>query len=38
MNAIKNTKDVKKKDELLNTMKGTLIGDIVGNSVRLRKW
>ena len=37
MNAIKNTKDLKKRDELLNTMKGTLIGDIVGNSVRLRK-
>jgi hypothetical protein len=37
MNAIKSSKDVKKKDELLNTMKGTLIGDIVGNSVRLRK-
>jgi hypothetical protein len=37
MNAIKSTKDLKKKDELLNTMKGTLIGDIVGNSVRLRK-
>ena len=36
MNAIKGTKDVKKKEELLNTIKGTLIGDVVGNSVRLK--
>mgnify|MGYP003114178359 CR=1 FL=1 len=37
MNAIKGTKDVKKKEELLNTIKGTVIGDIVGESVRLKK-
>ena len=37
MNAIKGTKDVKKKEELLNTIKGTVIGDIVGESVRLKR-
>ncbi len=37
MNALKGTKNIKKKEELLNTMKGTLIGDIVGESVRLKR-
>ena len=36
MNALKNTKDLALKQDLLNTMKGTVIGDIVGNSVRLK--
>ena len=36
MNALKNTKDPALKQDLLNTMKGTVIGDIVGNSVRLK--
>ena len=37
MNALKGTKDIKKKEELLNTIKGTVIGDIVGESVRLKR-
>ncbi len=37
MNSLKGTKDVKKKEELLNTIKGTMIGDIVGESVRLKR-
>ena len=36
MNSLKNTKDLALKQDLLNTMKGTVIGDIVGNSVRLK--
>ena len=37
MKSLKGTKDVKKKEELLNSIKGTMIGDIVGESVRLKR-
>ena len=37
MNTLKNTKDVKLKNELINSLKGTLIGDIVNTSVRTKK-
>lgn len=37
MRSLKGTKDKELRDELVSSIKGTIIGDIIGNSNRLKR-